>query len=355
MEARADFVMPKLGLTMTEGRVAHWAIAPGAQFAAGEVLVVVETDKIAYDVEAPGTGTLAEILVPEGETVAVGTPIARWMTPGGAGTVASAALAVRGEPGMAARSAHGPPSIVATRSGTRIIATPCARRLARERGIDLTSVVPANGRRIKADDIRAALTRQAETASAVVNEPAPAQPRPQAAPPVADRFVFYGVDVRVDRLLQLIDEIGGDMSDRPSVTHFVVLAAARTLGSDAAIGMQHEGGPARVLDPDATICLSAIVAADCAEPVAGSGPAIVIISDAAGATLVGRAPGNSGATLGIGAPVKVFRPDTQGRPVLHTEIRLVLGVAHPDTLPGGAGVLVRIRALLESPLGLLAS
>jgi acetyl/propionyl-CoA carboxylase alpha subunit len=51
-----DFVMPKLGLTMTEGTVARWGVAPGSRFAAGDIIVVVETDKIAYDVEAPAPG-----------------------------------------------------------------------------------------------------------------------------------------------------------------------------------------------------------------------------------------------------------------------------------------------------------
>jgi pyruvate dehydrogenase E2 component (dihydrolipoamide acetyltransferase) len=348
MEARADFVMPKLGLTMTEGRVAHWAIAPGAQFAAGDVLVVVETDKIAYDVEAPGRGRLAEILVHEGETAAVGTPIARWMTPDGAGAATGPTPATV-EP---APALSGPRAM---RTATRIIATPYARRLAREGRLDLTDVVPANGHRITAADIKAALARQAETASAVVNEPAAAQPVPQGASPLAGGFAFYGAEVRVDRLLRLIDEIGRDMSDPPSVTHFVILAAARALGTGAVIGVQHDDGPARILPPDATSRLSAIVAADRVEPIAGSGPATLFIADATGTTLVGRTPSSSGPMLGVGAPAKVFRPDAEGRPVLHTEVRLVLGVGDADVLPGAAGIVTRIGALLESPLGLLAT
>ena len=55
--------MPKLGLTMTEGQVAEWRRAPGEPFAAGDVLVVIETDKIANDVEAPAAGRLTAILV----------------------------------------------------------------------------------------------------------------------------------------------------------------------------------------------------------------------------------------------------------------------------------------------------
>ena len=70
--------MPKLGLTMTEGTVARWDVAPGGRFQAGDIILVVETDKIAYDVEAPGPGILQEVLVAAGSAVPVGTPIGRW-------------------------------------------------------------------------------------------------------------------------------------------------------------------------------------------------------------------------------------------------------------------------------------
>src|ERR1700681_3359710 len=78
MDASADFVMPKLGLTMVEGTVARWNTEPGRPFGPGDVLVVVETDKIAYEVEAPPAGIFREILVAEGTAVPVGTPIGRW-------------------------------------------------------------------------------------------------------------------------------------------------------------------------------------------------------------------------------------------------------------------------------------
>ena len=76
--ATTDFVMPKLGLTMTEGTIARWDVAPGKSFAQGDIILVVETDKIAYDVEAPAPGILQEVLVSAGAAVPVGTPIGRW-------------------------------------------------------------------------------------------------------------------------------------------------------------------------------------------------------------------------------------------------------------------------------------
>ena len=73
--ATTDFVMPKLGLTMTEGTIARWDVAPGKSFARGDIILVVETDKIAYDVEAPAPGVLQAVLVAAGNAVPVGTPI----------------------------------------------------------------------------------------------------------------------------------------------------------------------------------------------------------------------------------------------------------------------------------------
>src|ERR1700723_2357653 len=85
--ATTDFVMPRLGLTMTEGTIARWDVAPGKSFARGDIILVVETDKIAYDVEAPAPGVLQAVLVAAGNAVPVGTPIGRWDV---GGTVASA-------------------------------------------------------------------------------------------------------------------------------------------------------------------------------------------------------------------------------------------------------------------------
>ncbi len=76
--ALQQLLMPKLGLTMTEGTVVEWPIAVGAAFARGAVCVVVETDKVANEIEAPEAGRLLKVLVQEGETVPVGSVLAEW-------------------------------------------------------------------------------------------------------------------------------------------------------------------------------------------------------------------------------------------------------------------------------------
>ncbi|ERK71566.1 Biotin-requiring enzyme, partial [Leifsonia aquatica ATCC 14665] len=72
-----DILMPRLSDTMTEGAIAAWHKKPGDAVAPGDVLVEIETDKALMEQEAYEAGVLAEILVAEGENVAIGTPIAR--------------------------------------------------------------------------------------------------------------------------------------------------------------------------------------------------------------------------------------------------------------------------------------
>jgi pyruvate/2-oxoglutarate dehydrogenase complex dihydrolipoamide acyltransferase (E2) component len=71
-----EVYLPKLGMTMTEGTVANWLKAEGDRVSEGEDLVEVEADKVLSTLTAPVSGTLSEILIQTGETVAVGTKLA---------------------------------------------------------------------------------------------------------------------------------------------------------------------------------------------------------------------------------------------------------------------------------------
>ncbi len=72
-----DVVLPKWGMTMQEAVVGEWLVAVGDEVTEGQPLVTVESDKVDADVESPGPGTVAELLVPEGESADVGSVIAR--------------------------------------------------------------------------------------------------------------------------------------------------------------------------------------------------------------------------------------------------------------------------------------
>jgi len=73
---KANVIMPKFGMTMQKGTVVEWKKAVGEKVEKGEVIVVVESEKITGEVEAPATGVLAEILHDVGDEVPVGEPIA---------------------------------------------------------------------------------------------------------------------------------------------------------------------------------------------------------------------------------------------------------------------------------------
>lgn len=68
-------VMPQLGENMQDATLLNWCIQEGATFQEGDVIFEIETEKVAFDVEAPFSGTLRKILVPAGHTVAVGTQV----------------------------------------------------------------------------------------------------------------------------------------------------------------------------------------------------------------------------------------------------------------------------------------
>ncbi len=133
--------MPKLGLTMTEGALAQWMVVPGNAVKAGDVLFVVETDKVASEVSADVHAVLLDIVVPAGETVPVGTVIGhlevasseglRAPAAGGSSAI-PAALEVRPAPVHDVQT-HAAP-------GPRQLATPLARRLAAQRGLPIDSV-----------------------------------------------------------------------------------------------------------------------------------------------------------------------------------------------------------------------
>jgi len=135
--------LPRLGETMEEGRVVAWNVAPGDAFRRGDVLLEVETDKTVVEVPALADGVLAEIVAGDGVTVRVGDPIARLA---GAGVTPTAAPDPVAAPDPEPMPAAAAPAPVPQPSGDRVRATPVARRLARQAGLD-PAAIPGTGRR----------------------------------------------------------------------------------------------------------------------------------------------------------------------------------------------------------------
>ncbi|HEX6104611.1 MAG TPA: dihydrolipoamide acetyltransferase family protein [Gemmatimonadales bacterium] len=123
-----EFRMPSLGADMAAGRLVQWFKAPGDALRRGDIIAEVDTDKGAIDIEVFTDGTLAEILVHEGERVPVGTPLA---------LIRSAAARESQEPPA---SPEGHPPAAEAGPAPRIQVSPAARRLASERGVDLSRI-----------------------------------------------------------------------------------------------------------------------------------------------------------------------------------------------------------------------
>src|SRR5436853_607503 len=140
--------MPLLGLTMEEGTITEWLKKEGETVAKEEPLFIVETDKSAVEVGAPAAGVLSQIIVQVGQTAPVSAPIAVIAQPGEAvSTPAPAAPAAAAQAAAPARAAP-----------ERIIASPLARRMAAEHGVDLAQVKGTGpGGRITERDVTAAV------------------------------------------------------------------------------------------------------------------------------------------------------------------------------------------------------
>jgi pyruvate dehydrogenase E2 component (dihydrolipoamide acetyltransferase) len=180
-----EIVMPKLGLTMTEGLIVEWRKKEGDPVTKGDILFVLETEKVTYEVEAPEDGTIGKILVKEQETVPVGAIVAYLLKPGesAAAITATPAAAPRAEaasPAPAAASAAA--AAPAAPAGGRVKASPLARKVAREYGIDLAAVAGTGpGGRVLRQDVEKAK-------ASGIQKPAAAAP---AAPAAEEKLVPF--------------------------------------------------------------------------------------------------------------------------------------------------------------------
>ncbi|WP_264813385.1 biotin/lipoyl-containing protein, partial [Gluconacetobacter sacchari] len=155
-----NILMPALSPTMTEGKLARWLKKEGEAIASGDVIAEIETDKATMEVEAVDDGTLGRILVEAGtEGVKVNAPIAILVAdgeavPDTASTAASPASvpAPAASPAAAASPAPASVAAVAPKAG-RVFASPLARRIAAQKGIDLGAVKGSgpNGRIVRRD------------------------------------------------------------------------------------------------------------------------------------------------------------------------------------------------------------
>jgi pyruvate dehydrogenase E2 component (dihydrolipoyllysine-residue acetyltransferase) len=202
----ADIVMPRLSDSMEEGTVLQWLKSVGDEVAVGDELVEIETDKANMAYESDVAGTLVEILAEEGETLPIGSPIARIGDSdegsegsGGTdiGTERSTAGPVAGETGEAPEGpsdgATVPAESPTNGDGSRVKASPVARRIAEEKGLDLSQLSGSGpgGRIIRVDVERAASSAgggeaggpRTDAVRPPAGPPAPATPAAETASP----------------------------------------------------------------------------------------------------------------------------------------------------------------------------
>jgi|GEM_PF-581383 len=414
--APRELLMPKLGLTMQEGTIAEWKVSPGQAFRARDVLVVVETEKVAYEVEAETDGVLEEILVPATDTVPVGAVIARWSATGDGKAAAvdvrpaakSIPLAPGRGSGTAEKAPERPPASVPPPGGPppRVIATPLARRLAREHGIELSGLQGGGpSGRIRAADVESARLEEKPAAPASgdakqvhgIGEgtkiPAgtiqSAMARRLTAVKRDVPHFYLASEADATAMLQAKESLNADPERRRvTVNHLVVAAVGRALvdlpwanrvwsegdlvtfgSADVGIAVHTERGLfVPILREAGRSVLDDVVARS--EALVGKAREGKLGPDdvSAGAIAVSNAgmfnvtyltpiisPGHS-AILGVGSIRELFRPGRTGEPELRREIGLVLACDH-RVLDGVAGlkILNRIIHYLENPIQLLVA
>ena len=185
-----EVTMPKLGETVTEGVVSQWLKQVGDTVAFDDPLFEVSTDKVDSEVPSPYDGVLLEILVNAGDTVPIGTPIARIGEPGAAAAPGSAPpagpakqVSETNEPATELAAVTTPP---AGNGQSGVLLSPVVRRMAAEKGIDLTAVPGSGaGGRIRREDVEHAIAAQPAAAAPATAAAAPSATVPAPAPVVA--------------------------------------------------------------------------------------------------------------------------------------------------------------------------
>ena len=187
-----EILMPALSPTMEEGTLAKWLVKEGDAVKSGQILAEIETDKATMEFEAVDEGVVGKILVAEGTAgVKVNTPIAVLLEEGedASSAVAKPAAAASSSASSAVASSGGSSAApapvaapVAAAGGARVFASPLARRIAKEKGLDLGAVKGSgpHGRIVRAD-VEGASPVAAKPAAVVAEAPKAAAPAPVAA------------------------------------------------------------------------------------------------------------------------------------------------------------------------------
>ena len=292
-------VMPQMGYDMQEGTLVRWLKQEGEEIARGEAIAEIETDKAVIEMEAYATGVVLKTVVAEGSTVPVGEVVAFIGSPGEPVPEVEAAAAPQAEAAPEPEAAAEPTEAAAAPASGPVRASPVARRLAEEKGIDLASVTGSgpNGR-ITRDDVLAHEQAAAEAPAPASEAPAPVQqaargqqgelvPLSRMRQAIARRtaqskreaphfYVSAGVDMTAAMTLrqQINEALAGEA--RVTVNDLIIKACALTLTKFPAFNASFEGNNLR-MNPAINVSIAVAVEA---------GLLVVSVGDCRGRSLV---------------------------------------------------------------------
>jgi pyruvate dehydrogenase E2 component (dihydrolipoamide acetyltransferase) len=274
--------MPALSPTMEEGTLAKWLVKVGDTVSAGDIMAEIETDKATMEFEAVDEGVIADIAVAEGtEGVKVGTVIATLVEEGEdpssvkpaaeapAAPAKEEAPAAKAEPApQAAPSAPAAAKSAPAPTGDRVLASPLAKRIAADKGIDLATVTGSgpNGRIVKADveSAKPGAAAPAAASSSAAPAAAPTQAQDFGIPHEVEKLsgmrktiarrlteakqqiphIYLTVDIRLDPLLKLRGELNKALEARGvklSVNDMLIKALAQALLQVPSCNVQFAG------------------------------------------------------------------------------------------------------------------
>ncbi len=270
-----EILMPALSPTMEEGTLAKWLVKEGDTVASGDLLAEIETDKATMEFEAVDEGVVGKILVAEGtEGVKVNTAIAVLLEDGESaddiGSAPAAAPAAAGaEPASQPEATSAPavtpvPAAPASADGARVFASPLARRIAGQKGLDLSAIKGSgpHGRIVKADVENAAAAPATKSTAPSADAPTATAPTGPSSDAIARMYegreyeeikldgmrktiaarlteakqtvphFYLRRDIQLDALLEFRGTLNGQLADRGvklSVNDFIIKACAIAL------------------------------------------------------------------------------------------------------------------------------
>ena len=365
-----DFLMPKLAMAMNEGTINEWLAEEGAWVEKGALIAEIETEKVAYEIESPHEGFL-HIVVSAGDTVPVEVPICKFAGDEAtyqslSGGEAPAETSSSGQPAAesAAVAAEPMPAVPAA-TGARIKASPLARKMAANRGMDLAAISGTGpGGRIVKRDILATEQQAAKAAPALAASTVAASLESVRIPfkgvraTIARRMVeslnssaqlssFW--ETELDQLLALRQQFldrEEKLGTRVSINAFLVKAIACAVGQVPVANAQIDGdeivihrsvnvGIATAL-PGATEYDSILMV-----PVLKNVQAMGVVEiDKAMKSLIGRARRNelgpdelSGSTITLSTTAGLSPPGTRSTPVLNPPNTTLIAPSTPEQKP----------------------